>query len=201
MLMHTWVGLQWWELDSHSSMSATREGREGAFSLRTCSTRPKAGPAGGPGWGQAFLDPPPSPPGTVGADWPTWNDLIWCFSDIVQNKIKDSSDYSWNSLDAAGAANALHHHRHISLRGHDHSQRPPPAPGSQTMKSPICGELRGEVGGSPAVFGQAAKISHNVAPLCQLGPGALQEGGGGPGELGQQLQGWGTCWSRLGQDL
>lgn len=58
------------------------------------------------------------------------------------------------------------------------------APGSQTMKSPICRELRGEVGGGPAVFGQAAKISHNVAPLCQLGPGALQEGGGGPGELG-----------------
>lgn len=29
------------------------------------------------------------------------------------------------------------------------------------------------------MFGQAAKISHNVASLCQLGPGALNEGGGG----------------------
>lgn len=35
------------------------------------------------------------------------------------------------------------------------------------------------------MFGQAAEISHNVASLCQLGPGALHQGGwGGPGELG-----------------
>lgn len=47
------------------------------------------------------------------------------------------------------------------------------------------------------LFGQAAKISHNVAFLCQLGLVALHKGGRlvleGPGKR-QQLRDWATCW-------
>lgn len=46
------------------------------------------------------------------------------------------------------------------------------------MKSPFCGKLMGGSGWEPGfLFGQAAKISHNVAFLCQLGLVALHKGG------------------------